>query len=352
MPEYSGFFGAKKLEDGTYDRVYSEIHFAKLFSMFYKNGIFFDDVTNLQVVAKSGLTVTVKAGRAFIDGYWYELDEDMDIVLDVNTTSYAINCSITCTLDRAERKISIVKKQPVTSLLPINNNNKHELVLAVITLGVGVSTITNSVITDYRTNENYCGIVKGTIEQIKTEDLFLQFQAQFTEWFEEVKGVLSGDVAGNLKNQIGNLQNQIGVLENLKTGVKSSIVNAINWLMDKLYEIVGDTDISDIGDGTVKGAIAELNRNIKDYIIIKEVNVAIKSITGGSEFKSKRPIPQIDGYEPVLASVKGSGHNHIYNYYVSVDSDKAVLYTEWRSLASSVTLKDIQATINVIYTRN
>ena len=82
MPEYSGFFGAKKLEDGTYDRVYSEIHFAKLFSMFYKNGIFFDDVTNLQVVAKSGLIVTVKAGRAFIDGYWYELDEDMDIEED------------------------------------------------------------------------------------------------------------------------------------------------------------------------------------------------------------------------------------------------------------------------------
>lgn len=346
MPEYSGFFGAKKLEDGTYDRVYSEIHFAKLFSMFYKNGIFFDDVTNLQVVAKSGLIVTVKAGRAFIDGYWYELDEDMDIVLDVNTTSYAINCSITCTLDRAERKISIVKKQPVTSLLPINDNNKHELVLAVITLGVGVSTITNSVITDYRTNENYCGIVKGTIEQIKTEDLFLQFQAQFTEWFEEVKGVLSGDVAGNL-------QNQIGVLENLKTEVKSSIVNAINWLRDKLYEIVGDTDISDIGDGTVKGAIAELNRNIKDYIIIKEVTVTITSITGGSEFKSKRSIPQVDGYKPVLASVKGSGHNQIYNYYVSIDNSKKALYTEWRSLvASSVTLRDIQATINVIYTRN
>lgn len=345
MPEYSGFFGAKKLEDGTYDRVYSEIHFAKLFSMFYKNGIFFDDVTNLQVVAKSGLIVTVKAGRAFIDGYWYELDEDMDIVLDVNTTSYAINCSITCTLDRAERKISIVKKQPVTSLLPINDNNKHELVLAVITLGVGVSTITNSVITDYRTNENYCGIVKGTIEQIKTEDLFLQFQAQFTEWFEEVKGVLSGDVAGNL-------QNKIGVLENLKTEVKSSIVNAINWLMDKLYETVGDTDISDIGDGTVKGAIAELNRNIKDYIIIKEVTVTITSITGGSEFKNKRSIPQVDGYEPVLASVKGSGHNQIYNYYVGIDNSKKALYTEWRSLASSVTLRDIQATINVIYTRN
>ena len=176
--------------------------------------------------------------------------------------------------------------------------------------------------------------------------MFLQFQAQFTEWFEEVKGVLSGDVAGNL-------QNQIGVLKNLKTEVKSSIVNAINWLLDKLYEIVGDSDISDIGDGTVKGAISELNRNIKDYIIIKEVNVTITSITGGSEFKSKKSIPKVDGYKPVLASVKGSGHNQIYNYYVSIDSDKAVLYTEWRSFfASSVTLRDIKATINVIYTRN
>lgn len=237
MPEYSGFFGAKKLEDGTYDRVYSEIHFAKLFSMFYKNGIFFDDVTNLQVVAKSGLIVTVKAGRAFIDGYWYELDEDMDVVLDVNTTSYAINCSITCTLDKAERKISIVKKQPVTSLLPINDNNKHELVLAVITLGVGVSTITNSVITDYRTNENYCGIVKGTIEQIKTEDLFLQFQAQFTEWFEEVKGVLSGDVAGNLSEQINQLKQEISNMPVIRSGV-SEPDNSVGKDGDVYFQVI------------------------------------------------------------------------------------------------------------------
>lgn len=349
MAEKSGFFNAREAEDGTYDREYDAEQFAEYFANFISNGVYANPANQLKVVFNDStdkpFTVTVRNGKAYIDGYWYELTEDMEITIPVNTKAYAVKDVICCTLDKAERKISIVLKEGVIDDHPINNNTQHDLVLSTLLVQPNASKLNAKDITDKRPDKTYCGFVTGVLDQIDTTELFRQYDDAFQTWFNEMKDQLSTDAAGNL-------QNQIGVLENLKTEVKSSIVNAINWLLDKLYEIVGDTDISDIGDGTVKGAISELNRNIKDYIIIKEVNVTITSITGGSEFKSKKSIPQIDGYEPVLASVKGSGHNQIYNYYVSVDSDKAVLYTEWRSLASSVTLRDIKATINVIYTRN
>lgn len=98
--------------------------------------------------------------------------------------------------------------------------------------------------------------------------------------------------------------------------------------------------------------LAELNRNLKDYIIIKEVNVTISSIAPGGSFKITTSIPQVDGYEPLLASAKGSGHNQIYNYYVGITDNKTGVYTEWRSIASSATLSNVTARINVIYIRN
>lgn len=232
MPEYSGFFGAKLMEDGTYDRMYSDKHFAKLFSMFYRNGIFLDKSYSLKVFAKSGLTVTVKAGRAFIDGYWYELDEDMDVVLDSNTTSNTIRCTIVCALNKAERKISVVKNQPITTLLPKDDSNIHELVLAGIKLGVGVNSITDSVITDYRLDKKYCGVVTGAIEQIDAGGFFSQLESQFLEWFEEMKGILSEDVAGNLAVSLNDVKSILSELQSYATE-KEVVIG--KWKDKKLY---------------------------------------------------------------------------------------------------------------------
>ena len=54
--------------------------FADYFATFIGNGVFVNPADQLKVVAKSGLTVTVKAGKAFIDGYWYILDEDNNYI--------------------------------------------------------------------------------------------------------------------------------------------------------------------------------------------------------------------------------------------------------------------------------
>lgn len=201
MAELSGFFNALE-SGGKYDRVYDSSDFAKYFAKFISNGVFASPVDQLKVISSDGLTVTVKKGDAFIDGYWYSLTEDMDIVLSPNETSYDKNIVICCTLNKTNREIRLNKKEGVSSILPTNNGTIHELVLASIVLGVGVGTISNAMITDRRMDETYCGIVKGMVEQIETGDLFLQYDSMFKAWFDSIKGQLGTDIAGNLQNQI------------------------------------------------------------------------------------------------------------------------------------------------------
>ena len=63
MAEYSGFFNANETQSGVYDRVYNAEDFAKYFALFVGNGVFINPANQLKVVPKTGLTVTVKAGR-------------------------------------------------------------------------------------------------------------------------------------------------------------------------------------------------------------------------------------------------------------------------------------------------
>ena len=97
MAERSGFFNAR-LQDGAYDRTYQAEDFADCLSLFIPNGIYVEDsetltgtidkttVQGLKPYA-SGTSLFIKEGKAFINGYWYILDEqDLEISLAVNTT--------------------------------------------------------------------------------------------------------------------------------------------------------------------------------------------------------------------------------------------------------------------------
>lgn len=97
MAERSGFFNAR-LQDGAYDRTYQAEDFADCLSLFIPNGIYVEDsetltgtidkttVQGLKPYA-SGTSLFIKEGKAFINGYWYILDEqDLEISLTINTT--------------------------------------------------------------------------------------------------------------------------------------------------------------------------------------------------------------------------------------------------------------------------
>ena len=208
MAEHSGFFNASQT-GGSYDRVYDASDFSKYFSLFISDGVFINPADQLKVVAKSGRTVTVKAGWAFIEGYWYQLDDDMDITLSANTSAYGVIDLICCTLNKSNRQIKIEKKEQVSSSIPVNNGTIHELVLAQVMVNVGATEITNSNIIDRRPDTTYCGFVGSAVTQLDTSDLFLQFETAFNEWFDSIKGSLEDDPATSLQQQINELKMQV-----------------------------------------------------------------------------------------------------------------------------------------------
>lgn len=269
MAEKSGFFNAREAEDGTYDREYDAEQFAEYFANFISNGVYANPANQLKVVFDDSpskpFVVIVRKGKAYIDGYWYELTEDMEITIPVNTKAYIVKDVIRCTLDKAERKVSIVLEEGVTSDHPTNNNNRHDLILSTIIVQPNASKLNAEDITDKRPDKAYCGFVTGVIDQIDTTELFQQYDETFKTWFNEMKGQLSTDAAGNL-------QTQIGLLSNLKTVVKDSIVNAINSLYDS---IIGKTlkTLEEVSSNTEQGyyvdalVVDELNKktDIREY---------------------------------------------------------------------------------------
>lgn len=290
MAEKSGFFNARETEEGTYDREYDAEQFAEYFANFISNGVYANPANQLKVVfddsSSKPFVVIVRKGKAYIDGYWYELTEDMEITIPANTKPYAIKDVVCCTLDKTERKVSIVLKEDVTSEYPANNNTQHDLVLSTILVQPNASKLNAEDITDKRPDKTYCGFVTGMVDQIDTTELFKQYDDAFQNWFNEMKDQLSTDAAGNL-------QTQIGLLSNLKTIVKDSVVNAINSLHGS---IIGKTlkTLSDVK------AVAEHGYYI-DALVAVELDGKITEI---SDKSGKLIENQIDYQEYTLLGGK------------------------------------------------
>lgn len=220
MAEKYGFFNANKNSDGSYDRTYDASDFSSFFKRLVGNGVFDGTGTGLQVVAKSGRTITLKAGAAYINGYWYELTEDMDFTLPVNNGASARTDLIVLQWSSISRSIKAATRTGVSTISANRETANYELVLADIKVGVSATEITNANIHDDRHDKNLCGIVTGLIEQIDATEAFKQMNAQFNEWFNTIKGQLSTDAAGNLQVQIDNTNKKITTeVDNLKTKV-------------------------------------------------------------------------------------------------------------------------------------
>ena len=94
-----------------------------------------------------------------------------------------------------------------------------------------------------------CGIVTQTVKEIETSELYrklqgyidergqdvqywmetstTQWEIDFNTWFETVKDILSGDVAGGLANRILELENKVNNLDLVASKVTMSDGNTV-----------------------------------------------------------------------------------------------------------------------------
>lgn len=185
------------------DRKYNADDISNFFLKLISDGVFADPASSLQVVANTGMTVSVNSGWAFIQCKWINNDsmynitiEAADIalprldrvILRLNTTSEA-RC-----IELAVKKGTASSNPSAPALTrDLTNSGIYELSLATIRIDAGITQITQSLITDDRSNTSLCGYVTGLIEQIDTTDLFAQYNAAFFEWFDTIKDSLAAE---------------------------------------------------------------------------------------------------------------------------------------------------------------
>lgn len=187
------------------DRTYDADSFAEWAKKFFTSGVFNGD---LQVTAGSGMTVNVGTGYANIEGKVRFFDVTTAFTISPASGSYPRIDTIVVQSDTENRIISLQYVEGEYSGLnpaptaPVRSGGIYELVLAQIAVGAGVTQIEAGDITDKRADDAVCGWVTGTVDSVNVSQLTAQAQAQFDEWFQEMKDQLSEDAAGNLQLQI------------------------------------------------------------------------------------------------------------------------------------------------------
>ena len=218
--ERSGFFNAIIDQNGTPDRSYLAENFARYFGTFIGNGVFPNPSTQCQVIANDDMTVTIKAGRAWINGYMYENTDDHIVALDVADGLLNRIDRVVLKLDFLNREIKSYVKKGTFASSPIapalqRDADAYELGIADIYIAAGATSIVQANITDQRQNQDLCGIVDSLITA-DTKTLFNQFTDGFNSWFAGIKNTLGSDAAGNLLNLINGLAGDGRTTETVK----------------------------------------------------------------------------------------------------------------------------------------
>lgn len=222
------------------DRKYLAKHFAEYFATFIGNGVFPNPATGLEVFANDNMTVTVKAGKAWINGYY--LINDTDHILKIENSDGLLSRvdRVVIRCDFGERTMKIVNKKGDFSSSPKaktlqRDNDIYELSLADIRVDKAAVRITQSSILDTRLSNELCGIVHTTVEQIDTDVLFkdyvkwleeqkskfendtkdfekfleeykVDFTKELNDWLDSIKDIMDENIAINLMNKINELE--------------------------------------------------------------------------------------------------------------------------------------------------
>ena len=218
MAEQSFPFDSE-IVNGVPDRGYMSEIFRKYFNSFVGNGVFAEHGNALQVLSRTPevMQVVVRSGKAFINGAFYDNDDDK--VLSITAADPVLNRvdAIVVSCDFIQRKVTaeVVTGTPATEpahYTPVRNSDKYELLLAEIYVPFASIAVKQENITDFRTSSDKCGWVTGYLQSIEAESFFEQYRLAYEQFMDEAKEgfgsqiVTINDWYSQVKNDIALLQ--------------------------------------------------------------------------------------------------------------------------------------------------
>ena len=150
-----------------------------------------DDTSYFAVTEKSGMTLTVKKGIAYIDGHFYRPPADLTVTLAESDTEFD-------RVDLIEVKCDYVTNRVYVDVITGEPSGKpaiphlqrdaaaYCLGLAAVTVKANAPEVTQADIKDLRFDTNFCGVVVGKISTISTTDLFAQYQKTWDDFISKL----------------------------------------------------------------------------------------------------------------------------------------------------------------------
>ncbi len=302
MAEQYRFFGSA--EGDT--RQYNQTEFAEVLSRLLKNGYFPEVDNELEVVASdpADMTVEVKSGQAWINGYWYK--NDTNKVLNINPAHTTLN-----RIDRVVLRLDVVTDRIIEALViqgtaasnPIapaltRTSQIYEISLAQVYIAAGATSIEQAAINDERDNVDVCG--KAVPYYVPTND-DISNTAEPNKFLRlDNNGVLPADITGDA-NSVGGY-------------TKDHIRRDDDWLPGEhrlFYDTVGYSDYESSNYGKIK-EVKVANSGI--------VRIKFNMYTRGSKSATL--------YGRIYVNGNPVGAERIYNFEYDVSDRTSPTYTE------------------------
>lgn len=222
------------------DRAYSDTDFATFYSNIFTNGVIATvrDKLLVKETTVPGMRVDVLSGAILVQGRQYLLTEPKQVNITPGSATADRTDLIVVQLDMLERNIKILYKEGTTAV--VRNENYWEMALAQINVPRNATAVYNSMLTDTRSNSDFCGYSKlqGNLDvegleqqytslleqaftafegsaatnQLSLEQLLTEQQAQFQTWFSGLQSQLDANQSSNLQAQIDTLTANTNVI--------------------------------------------------------------------------------------------------------------------------------------------
>ena len=197
----------------NHDRRYNAVDISSIFDGVIEDGVFMHVGDHMTVKATgNGLGITVGTGRAWFNHTWSLVDAAYSLTLSQSDVLNSRIDAIVLEVANSARTNSLKIIKGTASSSPskpklTNNSNVHQYPLAYITIPANATTISQSNI-ENTVGTSACPFVTTVLEVMEIDDIVAAWQAQFDDWFDTLETNLSGDVAGNLQNQINELKTE------------------------------------------------------------------------------------------------------------------------------------------------
>ena len=241
------------------DRRYKAEAWAEQISSIITSGILANPANNLRVAASADMTILVKAGRAWINGYFYWLKADKPITVPMADGVLKRIDRIVIRWSLSERRIyaALKKGTPASSPMPPavqRDADVYELVVGDVTVNKGVVEIVAANIADTRYLTELCGKIAPLFDELDLSDFYEECSRRMTEQIELWETQTAGQKTSfdsamdGFKAQITDIKNDYinwkGTIESWKSLTIAELAKAVSFNFENQLAYEGTKKIT------------------------------------------------------------------------------------------------------------